>query len=77
MDNYIDLTLRININTGEVENMGVKKASSDKKTKEILEVYNKLSINYKNNNTSNNFEKYTKYNYNERSSLTTTTCAKI
>lgn len=77
MDEYIYIMLRINKKTGEVENMSGKVTSDNKLMKEILDVYKKLNIDYKKENQNNEFEKYTKYNYNERSSMTTTTYAII
>lgn len=77
MDEYIYIMLKINRNTGEVENMSKEVTSDNRLMKEILDVYKKLNIDYKKENQNNEFEKYTKYNYNERSSMTTTTYAKI
>lgn len=77
MDEYICVMLKINKNTGEIENMSSKVTSDNKLMKEIFDVYNKLNINYKKTSDNEEFQKYTKYNYNERSSMTTTTYAKI
>lgn len=77
MNEYIYLILKIKKETGEVEIMGNKSASDISLMKEIIDVYHKLDINYKNESKHDDFEKYTKYNYNERSSMTTTTYAEI
>ena len=76
MNEYVYLILKIKKETGEVEIMENKSASNISLMKEIIDVYHKLDINYK-KGQNDNFEKYTKYNYNERSSMTTTTYAEI
>ena len=77
MNEYIYVILKIRKETGEVEIMGNKSASNSSLMKEIVEVYHKLDINYKSEKPNNTFEKYTKYNYNERNLTTTTTSAEI
>lgn len=77
MDEFIYVMLKINKNTGEIENMSSKVTSDKKLMKEILDVYDKLDINYNKEINNEEFQKYTKYNYSERSSMTTTTYAKI
>ena len=77
MNEYVFLLLKINKETGDVEIVENKSTSSINKMKEILDVYHKLNIDYKSKGKEGNFERYTKYNYNERSSMTSTTYAKI
>lgn len=77
MNECIYLVLKIKKETGEVEIMENRSASDISLMKEIIDVYHKLDINYKKENKNDDFEKYTKYNYNERSSMTTSTYAEI
>lgn len=77
MNEYIYLVLKIKKETGEVEIMEGRSASDIDLMKEIIDVYHKLGINYKNESQDYDFKKYTKYNYNERSFMTTSTYSEI
>ncbi len=76
-DKYFYIILKIDKETGEIENMSNNRTNNTKLMKDILEVYRKLDINYKSNNNDNVIKQYTKYNYNERSILEENTHAKI
>ena len=78
MDNYIYITLKINNINGEVEVMSTKSVIERKNTtKDILDVYKILNIPIKNTEKNNNYQKVTRYDYNQKSSLDINTYAKI
>jgi len=78
MDNYIYITLRINNINGEVEVMSTKNVIEKKDIKkDIFDVYELLNISMKNIEKKDNYQKVTKYDYSQKSSLDINTYAKI
>lgn len=78
MDNYIYITLRINNINGEVEVMSTKNVMEKKDIKkDIFDVYKLLNIPMKSIEKKDNYQKVTKYDYSQRSSLDINTYAKI
>lgn len=78
MDNYIYITLRINNINGEVEVMSTKNVMEKIDiNKDIFDVYKLLNIPTKSIGKKDNYQKVTKYDYSQRSSLDINTYAKI
>ena len=77
MDNYTFVTLKINNINGEVEVMSTKTISRKSSMKDIFEVYKHLNVSTKSNKNTNSYERFSKYDYNQKSSLDINTYAKI
>ena len=77
MDKYTYITLKINNINGEVEVMNTKNILEKNSMKDILDVYKLLNIRKKNKKNANDYEKVSKYDYNQKSSLDINTYAKI
>ena len=77
METYTYINLRINNLNGEVEVMGTKNVVKRNTMKDILELYKMLNIPTKNNKKIDEYEKVSKYDYSQKSSLDISTYAKI
>lgn len=72
MENCTYIILKKNNINGEFEIMDTKNI-----VKEIVDIYKVLNIPIKSNKNINNYEKVSKYDYNQKSSLDINTYAKI
>ena len=77
MDKYTYITLKINYINGEVEVMNTKNILEKDSMKDILDVYKLLNIPIKNKKNTNEYERVSKYDYNQKSLLDINTYAKI
>ena len=77
MDKYIYIVLKINNINGEVEVMNTKNILEKNSMKDILDVYKHLNIPIKNKKNTDEYERVSKYDYNQKSSLDMNTYAKI
>ena len=77
MDKYTYIVLKINNINGEVEVMNTKNILEKNFMKDILDVYKHLNIPIKNKKNTDEYERVSKYDYNQKSSLDMNTYAKI
>ena len=77
MDKYTYIVLKINNINGEVEVMNTKNILEKNSMKDILDVYKHLNIPIKNKKNTDEYERESKYDYNQKSSLDMNTYAKI
>lgn len=77
MDKYTYIVLKINNINGEVEVMNTKNILEKNSMKDILDVYKHLNIPIKNKKNIDEYERVSKYDYNQKSSLDMNTYAKI
>ncbi len=77
MDKYTYIVLKINNINGEVEVMNTKNILEKNSMKDILDVYKHLNIPIKNKKNTDEYERVSKYDYNQKSSLDMNTYAKI
>ena len=77
MDKYTYIVLKINNINGEVEVMNTKNIIEKNSMKDILDIYKQLNIPIKNKKNTDEYERVSKYDYNQKSSLDMNTYAKI
>ena len=77
MDKYTYIVLKINNINGEVEVMNTKNILEKNSMKDILDVYKHLNIPIKNKKNTDEYERVSKYDYNQNSSLDMNTYSKI
>lgn len=77
MYKYTYIVLKINNINGEVEVMNTKNILEKNSMKDILDVYKHLNIPIKNKKNTDEYERVSKYDYNQKSSLDMNTYAKI
>lgn len=77
MNGYTYITLEINNENGEVKIMGMKNSLKKNNTQEIIDVYKILNIPTGKKNEYNGYEKVSRYDYSQKSTLDTNTYATI